>query len=204
MRSFNSGTRVKMKMVAPCATEIFSGRAKMISPKLVHSSVLWSVVKPSSRRRSIRRVTGSVPSGDSIGFSAFSSCIFFDQTNQIGEFKRFAHVVVGAALTCFLSEIAVAGENDVRDLARLVLRFERRAKLIARHALDRQVREDHRWLRLPCTSQRRMSVRHDLTLPAVPLQNERDEPCNLRIVFHDQNHEHLTLIKSDANAFSRM
>src|SRR6266849_1454890 len=110
----------------------------MISPKFVQSSRLWSVVKPSSRRRSIRRVTGSVPSGDSIGFSAFSSCIFVDQTNQIGKFKRFAHVVIGAALARFLSEIAVAGENDVRDMARLLLRFEHSAKLITGHSLDSQ------------------------------------------------------------------
>src|SRR5438034_7912516 len=108
----------------------------MISPKSFHSSWPWSVLNPSSDRRAIRRVTGSVPSGDSIGFSAFSSCIFVDQTNQIGEFKRFAHVVVRATLPCFLSKIAVAGEDDVRDMARVLLRLERRAKLIAGHAFD--------------------------------------------------------------------
>src|SRR6266536_5671032 len=114
----------------------------MISPYFSQSSGFCSVVKPSSASLSIRRVTGSVPSGDSIGFSAFSSCIFVDQTNQIGEFKRFAHVVVGAALPCFLSKIAVAGQNDVGDAARVLLRLQGRAKLIAGHAFDREIGED--------------------------------------------------------------
>src|SRR4051812_32896794 len=93
----------------------------MISPKSRHSSSAWSVVKPSSRRRAMRRSTRSVPTGDSIGGSAFSgSCIFVDQAKQIGEFKRFAEVVVGAAGAGLFGDVAVAGEDHVRDRARLL------------------------------------------------------------------------------------
>src|SRR5438093_3628800 len=160
----------------------------MISPKSFHSSWPWSVLNPSSDRRAIRRVTGSVPSGDSIGFSAFSSCIFVDQTNQIGEFKRFAHIVIGAAFSRFLSEIAIAREHDVRNVLCLLLRFERRAKLIAAHALDRQVGEDHRRFQLFRAPERSLPVRDNLALPAVALKNQRDEAGDLRIIFYDQNH----------------
>src|SRR5207237_7700064 len=110
MRSDSSGTAVKITIVSPRATEIFSSRRKMISPKSRHSSSLCSVVKPSSRRRAMRRVTGSVPAGDSIGFSAFSSCIFVDQTDEVLEFKRFAHVVVGATDARLRGDVAIAGE----------------------------------------------------------------------------------------------
>jgi hypothetical protein len=53
---------------------------------------------------------------------------------------------------------------------------------------DREIGEDHRRFHLLGAPQRGLSVRDDLTLPAMPLQNERDEPRDLRIVFHDQNH----------------
>src|ERR1043165_5144474 len=113
----------------------------MISPKSRQSSSGWSVVKPSSRRRAMRRSTRSVPAGDSIGVSAFSSCILFDQAEQIGEFKRFAEVVVGAAGAGLLGDVAVAGEDHVRDPARLLELFEVAAKGLAVHPFDGEVGE---------------------------------------------------------------
>src|SRR5689334_12394070 len=105
----------------------------MISPKSCQSSSGWSVVKPSSRRRAMRRSTRSVPSGDSIGVSAFSSCILFDQTEQIGEFKRFAEVIVGAAGAGLFGDVAVAGQDDVGDRARLLELFQVAAQRLAVH-----------------------------------------------------------------------
>ena len=66
-------------------------------------------------------MTGSLPEGDSCGFSALRACIFVDKTNQVLEFKRFAHVVVGAALPRFLGDVTVAGEDDVGNAAGLIL-----------------------------------------------------------------------------------
>src|SRR5207244_9201475 len=103
-----------MNTVSPSAKEIFSSRWKMISPYCSQSSRDRSVVNPSSARRPMSRSTGSLPAGHSGGSSAFS-CIFFDQANEIGEFKRFAEEVVGAALVRLLRDVAVAGEDDVRD-----------------------------------------------------------------------------------------
>src|SRR6266508_1196023 len=111
----------------------------MISPYFSQSSGFCSVVKPSSASLAISRVTGSVPAGDSIGFSAFGSCIFVDQTNQIGEFKRFAHVVIGSTLTRFLRQIAVSGENDIRNAMRFLVRFECAAKLHSVHSLSGEI-----------------------------------------------------------------
>src|SRR5687768_6715051 len=99
----------------------------MISPYSSHHSGPCSVTNPSSPRRAMRRRTGSLSAGDSIGFSALSSCIFFDETNQVLEFKRFAHVVVGAADTRLLGDVAIARHDHVRDVLRLRVRLERTA-----------------------------------------------------------------------------
>src|SRR5947207_1950234 len=131
-----------MKTVSPAAKEIFSSRRKMISPNSSHSCGDWSVVKPSSARRPMRRCTGSAPTGDSRGRSAFS-CIFVDQTDEVGEFKRFAEEVVGAALAGLLFDVAVAGEDDVRDAAGLLLRLERVAEPGAAHPSPGEVGADH-------------------------------------------------------------
>src|SRR3954468_3324250 len=96
----------------------------MTSPYSSHHSGPCSVVKPSSASRAISLRTGSEPSGDSIGFSALSSCIFVDKANQVLEFKRFAHVVVGAADARFFGDVAVTGHDDVRDAFRLRLPLE--------------------------------------------------------------------------------
>src|SRR3989442_15853147 len=103
----------------------------MISPKFRQSSSGWSVVNPSVTRRAIRRVTGSLSDGDSIGFSAFSSCILFDQTNQVLEFKRFAHEVIGPAAFGLRRDIDVTGNYDVGNGLRFRLRAQRRAKCAA-------------------------------------------------------------------------
>src|SRR5437763_9333180 len=110
-----------MKTVSPTAKEIFSARRKMISPKFCQSSSLDSVVKPSSVNRAIRRLAGSESAGDSGGFSAFSSCIFVDQTDQVRKIERFDEVVVGAALARFLGDVTIAGEHDVRNRARVLV-----------------------------------------------------------------------------------
>src|ERR1043166_3546458 len=136
MRSFSSGMRVKMKTVSPAAMEIFSSRLKMFWQASSHSSGDWSVVKPSSARRAMSRVTTSVPSGDSVGFSAFSSCIFLHEIDQVLEFKRFAEVVVRAALARLFSDVTVAGHDDVRNVFRLRLGFEAAAEGVATHPLD--------------------------------------------------------------------
>src|SRR5262245_61367337 len=143
MPSFRSSTLVKMNTVSPSAKEIFSSRRKMISPYCSHSSCDWSVVKPSSARRRISRCTGSLPTGDSSGFSALS-CILVDEANQIGEFKRFAQEVVRAALPRLLGDVAVAGEDDVGDGLGLRGAFECVAQILTAHPFDGQVGEDHR------------------------------------------------------------
>src|SRR5688572_5068399 len=114
----------------------------MISPYSSHHSGPCSVVKPSSPRRSIRRRTGSLPSGDSIGFSAFSSCIFVDELDQVVEFKRFAHEVVGPADARLFGDVAVAGNDDVGDVLRLGVGLEGAAQLLAAHSFDGEVGED--------------------------------------------------------------
>src|SRR5438477_4743117 len=124
-----------------------------------------------------------------MGFSAFSTCILVDQTNQIGEFKRFAHVVIGPAFSSFLSKIAVAGQHHVRDLSSLIVRFQRAAKLLAAHAFDRQVGENHRRQQLFRSLQRRLSVGDDLTLTSCAPKDQGDQAGYLRVVFHDENHE---------------
>src|ERR1051325_5813831 len=90
----------------------------------------------------MRRSTGSVPSGDSSGFSAVSFCIFVDQTEEIVEFKRFAEVIVGAAVTGLLRDVAVSGDDDVGDRARLLELLEARAESLAVHPFDGEVGED--------------------------------------------------------------
>src|ERR1700686_788050 len=109
-----------MKIVSPAAKEIFSERRKMIFPYRRQSSSVRSVVKPSSVRRAMRRLAGSESEGDSGGFSAFSSCILINEPDQVREIERFHEVVVRAALTCFLGDVAIAGEDDIRDRPRLV------------------------------------------------------------------------------------
>src|SRR5215208_6768417 len=99
----------------------------MTSPYSSHHSGPCSVVNPSSARRFMSRTTGSLPSGDSGGFSAFSSCIFLHQVNQVVDLERLAHVVVGAADARFLGDVAVAGENHVGNRLRLAARLERAA-----------------------------------------------------------------------------
>src|SRR5204862_7701952 len=111
-------------------------------PYCSQSSCDRSVVKPSSFRRLMSRCTGSLAAGDSRGSSAFS-CIFVDETDQIGEFKRFAEEVVGAALAGFLRDVAIAGEADVRDLPGTGVRLQQVAQLSPAHPLDGQVGEDH-------------------------------------------------------------
>src|SRR5438128_1159120 len=113
----------------------------MVSPYSSHDSGPCSVVNPSSASTAIRRRTGSLPSGDSIGFSAFSSCIFPDETNEVVEFKRFAHVVVGTALPGLFGDVAVAGDDDVRDVLRFRAGLERAAQRLAAHAFDGEIRE---------------------------------------------------------------
>src|SRR5436190_7581288 len=146
MPSSRSSTRVKMKTVSPSAKEIFSLRWKMISPYCSQSSCDRSVVNPSSTRRPMRRWTGSLSVEHSGGSSAFS-CIFVsvlvDQANQVGEFKRFAEEVVGAALTGFLRDVAVAGEDDVGDRLGSGVGLERVAELPPAHPFDGEVGEDH-------------------------------------------------------------
>src|SRR6185436_3938930 len=100
----------------------------MISPYSSHHSGPCSVVNPSSARRSISRRTGSLPSGDSVGFSALSSCIFIDQSDEVVEFKWLAHVVIGAADARLLGDVAVAGENHIGDALRLRFRLQRAAE----------------------------------------------------------------------------
>src|SRR6266550_6283920 len=146
MPSSRSSTRVKMKTVSTSAKEIFSSRWKMISPYFSQSSCDRSVVNPSSTRRPMRRWTGSRSAAHSGGSSAFS-CIFVsvlvDQANQVGEFKRFAEEVVGAALAGLLRDVAVAGEDDVGDRPGAGIGLERVAQLPAPHPLDGEVGEDH-------------------------------------------------------------
>src|SRR6266550_2675823 len=100
----------------------------MISPYCSQSSCERSVVNPSSFRRLMSRCTGSLAAGDSSGSSAFNR-IFVDETDQVGEFKRFAEEVVGAALAGFLRDVAIAGEDDVRDLLRAGVRLQPVAQL---------------------------------------------------------------------------
>src|SRR5215213_10133014 len=118
MRSFRSGIRVKLKIVSPSPTGSFSGRRKITSPYSSHHSGPCSVVNPSSARRSMRRSTASLPTGDSIGFSAFSSCIFIDETDEVFELERFTHEIVRSAHARLLGDVAVAGHDDVRDVFR--------------------------------------------------------------------------------------
>src|SRR5688500_57476 len=134
----------------------------MISPYSSHHSGPCSVTNPSSPRRAIRRITGSLSAGDSIGFSALSSCIFFDETDQVVEFKRFAHVVVSAADARLLGDVAVARHDDVWDVLRIRIRLERTAKLLAAHAFDGEIREDHGRLRGLRAIECALSIRDDL------------------------------------------
>src|SRR5438445_4566782 len=117
--------------------------------------------------------------GDSVGFSAFSSCIFFDQTNKVIKFKRFAHVVVGAAQPGLFSDIAVTGHDDEGNRSCLLVRLQRTAKCVAAHSLQFQIGENDRWPGLPRPSQGFLSFGHDLTRLAVTLQYEPDETGNL-------------------------
>src|SRR5438477_9424049 len=135
-----------MKTVSPVAIQIFSGLRKMISPNCSHSAGSVSVMNPSARSRSISRATTSFPSGGHSAGSALSSCIFFDEANEVIEFKRLAHVIVGAAVARFVGDVAIAGEDDVRDVLRLRMLLERTAKRVAAHPFDGEVGEDQRRL----------------------------------------------------------
>src|SRR5436190_1069651 len=93
--------------------------------------------------RLMRRVAGSDPSGDSGGFSAFSSCILFNETDQVRELEWFHEIVIGAALPRFLGDVAIARDDDVRNRFCLCLSFQCRAKGRTVHPFDGEVGEDH-------------------------------------------------------------
>src|SRR5438105_3477220 len=135
----------------------------------------------------MRRLAGSESAGDSGGFSAFSSCIFFNEADQVRKLKWFAEVVVGAALPRFFGDVAVAGEDDVRNGARFRLPFQRAAERLAIHPFDGEVGKDHLRAQLLGARQGSGPVRDDLAVAPVALQDQRDQPCHLRIVFNDED-----------------
>src|SRR5260370_25305066 len=99
----------------------------MTSPNSSQSPSSWSEVNPSSSSRATRRVTGSPPAGDSAGFSAFSTCILVDESNQIIEFKGLAHVIVSAPVPRLLRDVAVTPQDDVGDVSGPAPRLQSRA-----------------------------------------------------------------------------
>jgi hypothetical protein len=90
-----------------------------------------------------------------------SSCIFVHETNQVVEFERLPHVIVRPALPRLLGDVAVAGDDDVRNVLRFRVRFQRTAERFAAHAFDGEVGEDHRGPLLERAVQRTLSIRHD-------------------------------------------
>src|SRR5581483_5538427 len=106
---------------------------------------------------------------DSIGRSALS--IFGYESKEIIEFKRFAHVVVGAAVLSLFSEIAVAGEDDVGNRSRGFLTLQRRAESLARHSLDTEVSKNDVRADLAHAPQRGVAIRHDFGLMPVARQH---------------------------------
>src|SRR5437763_16083146 len=133
----------------------------MISPYCSQSSCDRSVVNPSSARRAMRRWTGSLSVAHSGGSSAFSCIfvsVFVDKANQVGEFKRFAEEVVGAALPGLLGDVAVARENDVGDRLGAGVRLQRVAQLSPTHPFDGQIGEDQGRTQLLRARERGLSV----------------------------------------------
>src|SRR5229473_3371427 len=193
-----------MKTVSPAANEIFSERRKMISPYRRQSSPVRSVVKPSSVRRAIRRLAGSESEGDSGGFSAFSSCILFNEPDQVRKIERFHEVVVRAALTRFLGDVTIAGEDHVRDRPGLVLPFQSAAERGAVHPFDSEIGQDQLRTILLHALEGGGAVGHDLTVAPVALQDERDQAPYLRIIFHDKDHSLVPLLETDSNALAQM
>src|SRR3954447_21177167 len=110
----------------------------------------------------MRRLAGSESAGDAGGFSAFSSCIFVDEPEQVRELEWFDEIVVGAALARFLGDVAVSGEDDVGDRARLRLALERTAEGGAVHPFDGEVGEDHLRTDFPGARKRGGAVCHYL------------------------------------------
>src|ERR1043166_5740853 len=135
----------------------------------------------------MRRLAGSESAGDSGGFSAFSSCILFNEPDQVRKLERFAKIIVGAALLRLFSDVAVAGENDVGDGAGFRLPLQRAAKRLAVHPLDGEVGEDHLRMQLLRARKGSRAVRDDLTVAPIALQYQRYQPRHLRIVFNDEN-----------------
>src|SRR5207244_3070703 len=134
-------------------------------PYCSQSSCDRSVVNPSSTRRPMRRWTGSLPAGDSGGSSAFSRIfvsVLVDKANQVGEFKRFAEEIVGAALAGLLRDVAVAGEDDIGDRFEAVVGLQRVAQLPSPHPFDGEVGEDHGGAPLLRARQRGLPVGGDL------------------------------------------
>src|SRR5437660_1733082 len=120
----------------------------------------------------MRRLTGSESAGDSGGFSAFSSCILFNEPDQVRELKWFAEEIVGAALPRFLGDVSVAGEDDIWNGACLGLPFQRAAERFAVHPFDGQVGEDHLRIQLLRAREGRRAVRDDLAVAPVALQDQ--------------------------------
>src|SRR3954447_9337663 len=135
----------------------------------------------------MRRLAGSESAGDSSGFSAFSSCILFNEPDQVRELERLAEVVVGAALLRFFGDVAVAGEDDVRNRARIGAGLQFAAQRGAVHPFDGEVGEDHLRMRLLGAREGSGAVRDDLAVAPVALQDQRDQPRYLRIVFNDED-----------------
>src|SRR3954452_23062638 len=91
----------------------------------------------------MRRLAGSESAGDSGGFSAFSSCILFNEPDQVRKIERLDEVIVGAALPRFLGDVAIAGKNDVRNGAGIRLRFQCAAKRGPAHPSEGEIAENH-------------------------------------------------------------